>query len=88
MTDTTAPEPTVPATDSDTTVITVAGAEPYPVLIGRGLVAGVADQLGAEVRKVLIVYTSTLGARAVALRESLLDRYEVLIAAVPDAEAA
>ncbi|WP_198415103.1 3-dehydroquinate synthase [Cryobacterium tagatosivorans] len=88
MTETAAPEPTIPTAGADTTVITVSGPERYPVLIGRGLVAGVADQLGADVRKVLIVHTSTLGARAVALRESLLDRYEVLIAEVPDAEAA
>lgn len=90
MTETAASEPTAPAATaaSESTVITVDGPETYPVLIGRGLVAGVADQLGADVRKVLIVHTSTLGARAVALRESLLDRYEVLIAEVPDAEAA
>lgn len=102
MTETTVPDPTARATagadpigtdsisrdTTGTTVITVAGDESYPVLVGRGLIANVADQLGADVRKVLIVHTSTLGARAVALRESLLDRYEVLIAEVPDAEAA
>ena len=91
MTETTVPEPAATETTTDesgTTVITVAGADTYPVLVGRGLVAGVADHLGTDVRKVLIVHTSTLGARAVALRESLLDRYEVLIAEVPDAEAA
>ncbi len=64
------------------------GGEGYPVVVGRGLVDSVADQLGPKVRKVLIVHTSTVGARAVALRESLLDHYEVLIAEVPDAEAA
>jgi len=71
-----------------TTVITVPGADSYPVYVGRGLVNSVAKQLGTEVRKVLIVHTSTLGARAVALRESLLGQYEVLIAEVPDAEPA
>ena len=91
MTETTVPEPAAPEgtpEDTGTTVITIAGADSYPVLVGRGLVASVADHIGADVRKVLIVYTATLGARAVALRESLLDRYEVLIAEVPDAEAA
>jgi 3-dehydroquinate synthase len=78
-------------TETDTTVITVNGtngADSYPVLVGRGLLDDVAGQLGDTVKKVLIVHTSTLGARAVALRESLLDRYQVLIAEVPDAEAA
>jgi len=87
MTETTTPE-SAAADTSGTTVITVAGADSYPVYVGSGLVAGVAEQLGTEVRKVLIVHTSTLGARAVALRESLLGNYEVLIAEVPDAEAA
>ena len=71
-----------------TTVITVSGDDSYPVYVGRGLVNSVAKQLGTEVRKVLIVHTSTLGARAVALRESLLGSYEVMIAEVPDAEPA
>jgi 3-dehydroquinate synthase len=38
------------------------------------------------VAKVLIVHPPTLGAKANALRESLVDRYEVLLAEVPDAE--
>ncbi|MFT2816191.1 3-dehydroquinate synthase [Leifsonia sp. A12D58] len=76
-------------TETDTTVITVSGQDSYPVFVGRGLLAdSIAEQLGTGVKKVLIVHTSTLGARAVALRESLMDTYEVLIAEVPDAEAA
>ncbi|MDH6237295.1 3-dehydroquinate synthase [Cryobacterium sp. CG_9.6] len=71
-----------------TTVITVSGEDSYPVYVGNGLVGSVAQELGTEVRKVLIVHTSTLGARAVALRESLMDSYEVMIAEVPDAEPA
>ena len=82
-------EPTTePATVPATTVITVDGVDSYPVLIGRGLTDAVVEQLGPKVAKVLIVHTSHLGARAVALRESLLGRFEVLIAEVPDAEAA
>lgn len=87
MTETPVTETTVPES-TETTVITVNGVASYPVLVGRGLIGGVAEQLGADVRKVLIVHTSMLGARAVALRENLLGRYEVLIAEVPDAEAA
>ncbi|MFP7833261.1 3-dehydroquinate synthase [Marisediminicola sp. LYQ134] len=72
---------------TDTTTITVGGSAPYDVLIGRGILDSVADQLGAGVEKVLIVHPSTLGAKATALRESLLDRFEVILAEVPDAEA-
>jgi len=71
---------------TDTTTITVAGADPYDILIGRGLLANVGDQLGSKVAKVLIMHPPTLGAKANALRESLVDRYEVLLAEVPDAE--
>jgi 3-dehydroquinate synthase len=71
---------------TDTTTITVAGADPYDILIGRGLLARVGDQLGSKVAKVLIMHPPTLGAKATALRESLVDRYEVLLAEVPDAE--
>ena len=71
---------------TDTTTITVAGADPYDILIGRGLLANVGDQLGSKVAKVLIMHPPTLGAKATALRESLVDRYEVLLAEVPDAE--
>jgi 3-dehydroquinate synthase len=71
---------------TDTTTITVAGLDPYDILIGRGLLAGIGDQLGPKVAKVLIVHPPTLGAKANALRESLADRYEVLLAEIPDAE--
>ena len=71
---------------TETTTITVAGADPYDILIGRGLLANLGEQLGAKVAKVLIVHPPTLGAKANALRESLADRYEVLLAEIPDAE--
>jgi 3-dehydroquinate synthase len=78
---------------SETTVISVSAAEQggsaeYDILIGRDLLDGLADQIGTKATKVLIVHAPTLGARASALRESLLGRYEVLLAEVPDAEAA
>ncbi|WP_166871837.1 3-dehydroquinate synthase [Salinibacterium sp. ZJ450] len=73
---------------TDTTVITVPGLEPYDVRIGRGLVGSIADQLGSKVKKVLVVHAPTLGARAEALREQLSGQYEVLLAEIPDAEAA
>ncbi|MFC6355440.1 3-dehydroquinate synthase [Luethyella okanaganae] len=69
-----------------TTIISVVGEPGYDVLVGRGLLDSIAEHLGAGVAKVLIVHTATLGAKAVAMRESLLGRYEVLLAEVPDAE--
>ena len=69
-----------------TTSIPVGGTDGYEVLVGRGILSGIADQLGSKVAKVLIVHPPTVGAMAAALRESLLDRYEVLLAEVPDAE--
>ncbi len=69
------------------TAIPVTGDSPYEVRVGRGILPQVVDGLGAGVRKVLIVHPPTLGAAAAALRESLLERYEVLLAEVPDAEA-
>jgi 3-dehydroquinate synthase len=69
-----------------TTTITVSGLDPYDIVIGRGLLPKLGDQLGPKVAKVLIVHPPTLGAKANALRESLADRYEVLLAEVPDAE--
>lgn len=68
------------------TVIPVGGADPYDVIIGNGVLSTLAAQLGTRVSKVLIVHPPTLGARAYALRDSLSDRYEVLLAEVPDAE--
>jgi 3-dehydroquinate synthase len=68
--------------------ITVSGDSPYDVVVGRGLVGQLHEFLGQGVRKVLIVHAPTLAAKAAAMRESLLDRYEVLLAEVPDAEQA
>ncbi|NYD65896.1 3-dehydroquinate synthase [Agromyces atrinae] len=72
---------------SDTTEIRVGGDEGYPVLVGHGVLDSIGDHLG-DARKVLIVHTPTLGAKAAALREALSDRFEALLAEVPDAEAA
>ena len=68
------------------TVISVGGVDPYDVTIGRGILADLSEHLGTRVAKVLIVHPPTLGARAAALRESLSDKYEVILAEVPDAE--
>ncbi|CAN5259800.1 3-dehydroquinate synthase [soil metagenome] len=74
-----------------TTTITVpgsaiTGSESYDILVGRDILSELPALIGPDVRKVLIVHPPTLGARATALRESLLDSYEVLLAEIPDAE--
>jgi 3-dehydroquinate synthase len=69
-----------------TTRITVPGVDPYDVIVGRGVLDSLPELLGSRVAKVLIVHTPRLGAKAVALRESLLSRFEVYLAEVPDAE--
>jgi 3-dehydroquinate synthase len=74
--------------NTPTTRIPVAGKDPYEVVLGRGLVDDLSEFLGQGVRKVLIVHAPTLAAKAAAMRESLLGRYEVLLAEVPDAEQA
>lgn len=71
---------------TDTTTISVGADGGYDVLVGRGILSGIAEQLGAGVAKVLIVHPPTVGAMANALRESLLGRFEVYLAEVPDAE--
>jgi len=74
-----------------TSVITVPGShtastDSYDILIGRGILAELPGLIGSDVRKILIVHPPTLGARAEKLRSALSDRYEVLLAEIPDAE--
>lgn len=71
-----------------TTTISVGGTDPYDVLIGRNILDQLTGLIGSDAKKVLIVHPPTLGARAIALRESLVGEYEVLMAEVPDGEAA
>ncbi|TAL45217.1 MAG: 3-dehydroquinate synthase [Salinibacterium sp.] len=68
-----------------TTIIPVTGADPYDVIVGRGTLATLAEQIGPRAAKVLIIHPPTLAARAEALRDSL-SGYQVLLAEVPDAE--
>ncbi|NEM90218.1 3-dehydroquinate synthase [Galbitalea soli] len=73
---------------TDTTVISVTGDSPYDILVGNGVIGELADRIGPKATKVLIIHAPTLGAKANEVREALLGRYEVLLAEVPDAEAA
>ncbi len=68
--------------------ITVAGAAPYDVQIGRGVLSEVSARLGSAVRKVLIVHQPSLANLAETLRTRLSAQYEVLLAEIPDGEAA
>jgi 3-dehydroquinate synthase len=82
---------TQPAPDqqpTDLTRIAVTGEHGYDIVIGRGLDAEIVDALGSSVRKVLVVHPPTLGAKAEALRARLSERFEVLLAEVPDSEGA
>lgn len=73
----------------EVTEIQVSGDSEYSILVGRGLMGRVAEALGERVAKVLIVHTPTVGRLADELRNELQERYEqVLLAEVPDAEAA
>jgi 3-dehydroquinate synthase len=76
----------IPVTGSPGTADTSPSS--YSVFVGRGLYEGLADRFAPRVAKVLIVHAPTLGARAERLREQLSDRYQVLLAEIPDAEAA
>jgi 3-dehydroquinate synthase len=69
-----------------TTTITVSGDPGYDIRIGRDILGDLPELIGPNTAKVLIVHPATLGARAERLRVSLSDRYEVLLAEIPDAE--
>jgi 3-dehydroquinate synthase len=71
-----------------TTEIVVEGRDPYTVSVGVGLRWKLAPLLGSDVARVLIVHPPTLAVAAAELRESLAGEYQVLLAEVPDAEAA
>ena len=68
------------------TTIEVTGTNAYSVDVGRGILDRIPVVLGDSVAKILLVHPPTLGARAEKLRESLADRYQVLLAEIPDAE--
>ncbi|MDI2098065.1 3-dehydroquinate synthase [Ruicaihuangia caeni] len=83
------PETAGDANAETTSVIEVGGANPYRVTVGRGILdEQLVAALGQQVKKILVVHAPTLGARAEALRERLRERYEVLLAEIPDAEGA
>lgn len=70
------------------TTIEVDGTTPYRVHVGRGILDGLAAELGPDVRKVLVVHQPSLANLASELRTRLSADYEVLLAEIPDGEAA
>ena len=72
---------------TDTTVISVGAG--YDITVGHGVLTAVSGALPPAARKVLVVHPPTLGAQAAELRERLLadGGRDVLLAAIPDAEA-
>ena len=71
------------------TEIRVTGESEYTITVGRGLLGTLSTKLGDRVNKVLIVHTPTVGRIAEELRAELQQHYsQVLLAEVPDAEAA
>jgi len=80
---------TEPSEKGAVTEIRVTGESAYTISVGRGILDRVGDALGDRVAKVLIVHTPTVGRLAERLREQLQRDYpQVLLAEVPDAEAA
>ena len=70
-------------------VTTIAVGDDYDVLIGSGVMARVADQLGDGVERVLVVHPPTLPELTASVADALSARgFDVHLAAVPDAEAA
>ncbi len=70
---------------STTTEISVAGVDPYEIVIGRALLGEVAIGLGDKVKKVLVVHPVALTASAELLRETLVEAgFEAILAGVPD----
>jgi 3-dehydroquinate synthase len=74
--------------NGQSTEIVVEGRNPYTVTVGSGIRSNLQPLLGSAVARVLIVHPPTLAVAAAELRESLADQYQVLLAEVPDAEAA
>ncbi|MEY5017237.1 MAG: hypothetical protein RL431_286 [Actinomycetota bacterium] len=68
------------------TTITVSGSPDYDVVVGRGLRPLIPEILGNKVQKILVIHAPIMSAEADALRVELSDRYQVLLAEVPDAE--
>ena len=72
---------------SDLTVIPVTGSNPYNIVIGRSLLNEVANHLGENVKKILVIHPVGLAVSAEELQKTLIEAgFEVVLAGVPDSE--
>jgi 3-dehydroquinate synthase len=75
-------------TQGDDTILTVAGASPYDVVVGHGLTARVPGVLGESVQRVALLFPAGLEERAQPLLDVLLTDFDVLALGLPDGEQA
>src|SRR3954464_7081689 len=80
---------TDPTADSERSVLHVAGASPYDVVIGTGLLGELPGMLGEGVRRVAVIHPRALAATGEAIREDLAAQgYSAHGIEVPDGEEA
>src|SRR3954454_1723247 len=78
-----------PTADSERSVLRVAGAAPYDVVIGTGLLGELPAMLGEGVRRVAVIHPRALAATGEAVREDLTSQgYEAHGIEIPDGEEA
>ncbi len=70
------------------TVLTVAGAAPYDVVVGHGLAGRVPEVLGEGVERVAVVYPDQLADLAAPVLAAVRSAYELTVLPVPDGEQA
>ncbi|WP_125778136.1 3-dehydroquinate synthase [Antribacter gilvus] len=74
---------------NDAARITVQGAVPYDVVVGRHLLGELPALIGPDARKVLVIHPAALSTTADVLQEDLrASGYDAYVAEVPDAEEA
>src|SRR4051795_3947560 len=80
---------TDPTADSERSVLHVAGASPYDVVIGTGLLGDLPPMLGEGVRRVAVIHPRALTATGEAVREDLATQgFEAHGIEIPDGEEA
>ena len=71
---------------TDETVLRVAGASPYDVVVGRGLAGRLPDVLGDSVQRVALLHAAELSELVAPVLGVLRDRYDVLALGLPSGE--
>ncbi len=73
---------------SEPTILPVTGAAPYDVMVGHDLLGRLPEVLGEQVQRVALLHAAALGDLAPAVAGVLAGRFDVLVRALPDGEAA